>query len=118
MRSGYRCGRCGYPIMRGEGFCRRCGAGVMWEGSKEEAAVERDVSPSRISRATGFLERLGLLGMQALSLVYHGSRGEEPPWLQDQEKESTNIVEEQDTSDVAERRKVRARRIILEEEYE
>lgn len=50
----------------------------MWGGSKEEATVERDVSPSRIGRVTGFLERLGLLGMQALSLVYHGSRGEEP----------------------------------------
>ena len=118
MRSGYRCGRCGYPIMRGESFCRRCGTGVIWGGSKEEATVERDVSPSRIGRVTGFLERLGLLGMQALSLVYHGSRGEEPPWLQDQEKENTHMVEEQGTTDVTERRKVRARRIILEEEYE
>jgi len=31
----------------------------MWGGSKEEATVERDVSPSRIGRVTGFLERLG-----------------------------------------------------------
>jgi len=90
----------------------------MWEGSKEEATVERDVSQSRISKVVGFLERLGLLGMQALSLVYHGSRGEEPPWLQDQEKENTHMMEEQDTADVTERGKVRARRIILEEEYE
>jgi len=56
--------------------------------------------------------------MQALSLVYHGSRGEEPPWLQDQEKENTHMAEEQGTTDVMERRKVRPRRIILEEEYE
>jgi hypothetical protein len=89
----------------------------MWGDSKEEATVERGVSPSR-SRVTGFLERLGLLGMQALSLVYHGSRGEEPPWLQDQEKENTHTVEEQGTTDVTYRTRVRARRIILEEEYE
>jgi len=102
--------------MRGDSVCRRCGTGVMWGGPKEEATVEKDVSPLRISRVIGFLERLGLLGMQALSLLYHGSRGEEPPWLQ--EKEATHMVEEQDTADVAERRKVRARRIVLEEEYE
>jgi len=118
MRSGYRCGRCGYPIMHSESVCRRCGTGVMWGGSKGEVTVERGVSQSRISRVTGFLERLGLLGMQALSLVYHGSRGEEPPWLQDQEKEAMRIVEEQGTTDMTERTRVRARRIILEEEYE
>jgi hypothetical protein len=104
--------------MRGESVCRKCGTGVMWGGSKEEATVERDVSPSRISRVTGFLERLGLLGMQALSLVYHGSRGEEPPLLQNQGEENTHMVEEQGTTDVTERTRVRARRIILEEEYE
>jgi len=118
MRSGYRCGRCGYPIMHGESVCRRCGTSVMWGGFKEEATVERGVSPSRIGRVTGFLARLGLLGMQALSLVYHGSRGEEPPWLQDQEKETTHMAEKRRVTDVTERTRVRARRIILEEEYE
>jgi len=48
MRSGYRCGRCGYPIMRGESSCRRCGTRLMWGGSKEEATVEKDVAQSRI----------------------------------------------------------------------
>ena len=104
--------------MCSEGFCRRCGTGVIWGSSKEEATVETDVSPSRIRRVTGFLERLDLLGMQALSPVYHESRREEPPWLQDQEKENTHMVEEKRTTDVTERRKVHARRIILEEEYE
>jgi len=102
--------------MRGESSCRRCGTGVMWGGSKGEVTVERDIST--IGKVTGFLERLGLPGMQVLSLVYHGSRGEEPPWLQDQEKEATHMMEEQGTTDVTERRKVHARRIILEEEYE
>jgi len=90
----------------------------MWGGSKEEVTVERDVSPSRIGRVTGFLDSLGLLGMRALSLVYHQSCGEEPPWLQDQEKETTHIAEEQGTTDLMDRRRVRARTIILEEGYE
>ena len=117
MRSGYRCGRCEYPIMRGESFCRRCGTGLMWRGSKE-VDVERTASALRMGRVASFLERLGLLGMQVLSLVYHGSRGEEPPWLQNREKQTLHVVEEKRVTHEVERRTVRARRIILEEEYE
>jgi len=42
VRSGYRCGRCGYPIMRGANFCQRCGTGVLW-GQPTETQKKRSL---------------------------------------------------------------------------